>query len=142
MDFLGENRLKIVEYCDELKAKVDVCVETCIAAHHQDKEKVARINQVRADWLKEIDERENFNLTELEKRGDKNLQLKDEELFKKFIFEFEVHNGKEIVDLRMLAIETFIAPGKVKCFQTAIYDFSNYRKAKVEIFFFFLALSL
>jgi hypothetical protein len=114
MNFLGANRLRIVEYFDELKAKVDVCVETFIAANYQDKEKVAEINEVRTEWLKEIDECEKFNLIELEKCEEKNSQLQDEQLFKKLIFEFEVSEGKELTDSRLIAIDTYITPGKIK----------------------------
>jgi hypothetical protein len=108
-----------------LKAKVDVCVETFIAAHHQDKEQVAKINKVRTEWLKEIDECENYNLIELKKRLDYNLELEDEELFKKFIFEFEVSEGNELIDLRLIAMDTFMRPGKVKCFQRAMKVFGK-----------------
>jgi hypothetical protein len=120
MNFLGANRLRIVQYFDELKAKVDVCVETCIAAHHQDKERERKINQVRANWFKAIDEREKLNLSELEEHGDKCMKLEDEELFKKFMFEFEVHGGTELIDLRIIAINAYMAPGKVECFQIAM----------------------
>jgi hypothetical protein len=120
MYFLGANRLRIVEYFDELKAKVDICVETFIAANYQDKEKVAKTNEVRTEWLKEIDECEKFNLIELKKREDKNSQLQDEQLFKKLIFEFELSEGKELIDLRLISIDTYIKPGKIKCFQIAL----------------------
>jgi hypothetical protein len=117
MNFLGANRLRIVEYFDKLKAKVDVCVETFIAVHHQEKELETRLNQVRAEWLEEIAECEKFNLSELE---DKELKLEDEDLFKRFIFEFKVAKTEELIDMRLIAIDTYIPPGKVECFQAAM----------------------
>jgi hypothetical protein len=133
MNFLGANRLRIVQYFDELKAKVDDCVETFIAANHQNKEQVAEINDVRTEWLKEIDQCERFNLTELEKCEEKNSKMQDEKLFKKLIFEFEVSNAKElimlrfgvserkvIIKLRLIAIDTNITPGQIECFQIAM----------------------
>jgi hypothetical protein len=118
MNYIGANRLKIAHYFDGLKSKVDICVENFIAAHHQDKEQETKINQVRTGWLKEIDECEKFNLAVLEEREDKHLELDDEALFKKFIFEFEVSEGKELTDLRLIAIDEYLSPGKVECFQT------------------------
>jgi hypothetical protein len=117
MIFLGANRLRIDENTKDLKAKVDVSVETYIAAHHQDKKRETRINRVRAEWFEAIDNCEQFNLTELEKREDKNLKLEDEQLFKRFIFEFKVADEKELINLRLIAIDKYITPGKVECFQ-------------------------
>jgi hypothetical protein len=129
MNFLGANRLRIVEYFDELKAKVDICVETFIAANYHDKEKVAKINEVRTEWLNEIDDCENFNLIELKKCEEKNLQLPDEQLFKKLIFEFEVPKGEALIDSRLIAIDTYITPGKIKCFQIAMKVIGKYINA-------------
>jgi hypothetical protein len=56
-------------------------------------------------------------LAVLEEREDKHLELDDEALFKKFIFEFEVSEGKELIDLRLIAIDEYLSPGKVECFQ-------------------------
>jgi hypothetical protein len=120
MIFLGVNRLRIVEYFDELKAKVDVCVEIFIAANHQDNEKVTRINAARTEWFKAIDECEKFNLAELQNCENKNIKLEDEDLFKKFIFEFEMYGGQELIDLRLVSLDTYISPGKIECFKAAI----------------------
>jgi methionine-rich copper-binding protein CopC len=138
MSFLGENRIRIAEYFDDLKAKLDVCVETCIAANHQDQETVARINKVRSEWLKEIDECEKFNLAKLEEREDKSLKLEDEDLFKKIVFEFELPEGKEVVDLRIISIDTHMTPGKIECFKIAMkvankeIEFSDFQKNCLE----------
>jgi hypothetical protein len=57
----------------------------------------------------------------LEKCEDtKNLKLEDKELFKKFIFEFELSEGKKLIDMRLIAIDTFITPAKVECFRVAM----------------------
>jgi hypothetical protein len=74
---------------------------------------------VRTEWFKQIDECEKFNLVELKKRVDKNLKLEDKELFKKFMFEFEVSEGNELIDLRLIAIDTYITTQKIECFQIA-----------------------
>jgi hypothetical protein len=125
MTFLGANRLRIVEYFDELKAKVDVCVETLIAVNHQNSQQETRINQARADWFAEIDESEKFDLAELENRKDKNTKLENEELFKKFMFEFTVTMGGDLTDLRIISINTYITPGQIECFQVVMNIFNR-----------------
>jgi hypothetical protein len=117
MSSLGVSRLRIVKYFDDLKTTVDECVETFIAANHLDKKLETEINQVRAGWLSEIDESEKFNLTELQKREDKHSKLEDEVLFKKFMFAFELPEGEELIDLRIVAIDEYASRGKVECLQ-------------------------
>jgi hypothetical protein len=144
---LGANRYNIVEYFDYLKNKVDRCVELFIAAHYQDCEKEAKINQTRTEWLKEIDECEQFNLSELEKCKDNHLMLKDNELFKKFIFEFELSGEQELFDLRLVAIDTYLSPMKVHCFQTLMklvdkaIEFSMFNLNLLEKLFLMVEIS-
>jgi hypothetical protein len=88
--------------------------------HIFDTEKETQINQVRAEWLTEIDKCEKFNLTELENREDKYSELEGEKLFKKFMFEFTVCKGKSLSDFRLIAIDKYFSSEKVECFQIAM----------------------
>jgi hypothetical protein len=111
---LSETR---VDHFDDLRNKVDVCVETFIANHYSDTLKETQINQIRIEWLNEIDECEQLNLAELEHRKDKHNKLNDEVLFKKFMFDFEVSEGEELINLRLVVIDAYLSSGKVECFQ-------------------------
>jgi hypothetical protein len=117
---LGANRLRIVGYFDDLKNKVDVCVETFIADSYYSERKESKINQIRIEWVKEIDECEKFNLAELEKHENRHVKLDDEVLFKKFMFVFEFSCDPfylSLINLRLVVIDAYLSPGKVECFQ-------------------------
>jgi hypothetical protein len=121
MGSLSENRLRIVKYFDDLKNKVDINFQSLNNAYYLGNKQETNISQVNAEWekaIEEIDTCAEFNLNELEKRTtDKHVKLNDELLFKKIIFEFEVTMGKDI-DMRLIAIDTYITPGEVECFKS------------------------
>jgi hypothetical protein len=119
MNFLGSNRLIIVEYNYNLKAKIDAIVETCIAANHEDEEREARVNQARAEWFKAIDEFEKYNLAELDQREDKHLKLEREVLFKKVIFGLRLEEAEELVDFCFTTTDA-LSFGVVECFRVSM----------------------
>jgi hypothetical protein len=70
---LGENKLKIINYYDQLKARVDLYVELYTNHNRFNSERVDKVNAAREQWFNEHDNCLRFNIDELEKRVDKNL---------------------------------------------------------------------
>jgi hypothetical protein len=88
--FLRPNRLRIADYFSELKATLDIHVETYIAENQHDRIGIDKLNKAREEWFKEADECEASNLAEeLEQREDRDLELDDEKLLTRFCFIFE-----------------------------------------------------
>jgi HSP90 family molecular chaperone len=72
--FFRQNRLRTANYSSELKATIDIHVETYIAENQHDQATIDKINKAREEWIKEVDECEVSNLAELEKREDRDLE--------------------------------------------------------------------
>jgi hypothetical protein len=118
--FFGQNRLRIANYSTELKATIDVLVETYIAENQHDQAGIDKINTAREEWLKEVDKCEVDNLAELEKHKDRDLELQDEKLLKRFCFIFEFFG--DVLETgcftwRFVSTDTYLRPGQIACFQ-------------------------
>jgi hypothetical protein len=118
--FFGRNRLRIANYSSELKATIDIHVETYIAGNRHNQPYVDEANKAREEWVKEIDECEVDNLARLEKREDRELELEDEKLLKRFCFVFEFH--LRVIEAgcfasplawRLISTDTFMSPDRL-----------------------------
>jgi hypothetical protein len=121
--FLGKNRLRIVDYFSDLKATVDIHVETYIAENQHDQPGIDKLNKAREGWFKEADECETINLVELENHEDRDLNLDDMELLKRFCFIFEFYG--DVLETgcftwRFVSTDTHINPSQLDCFQMMI----------------------
>jgi hypothetical protein len=121
--FLRTNRLRIADYFSDLKATVDVHVETFISENQHDRAGIDKLNKAREEWFMEADECEASNLAELEKRENRDLELDDEKLLKRFCFIFEFHGDVLQTDCftwRFVSTDTYMTPGQIACFQAMI----------------------
>jgi hypothetical protein len=126
--FYGRNRLRIADYSSELKATIDIHVETYIEKNHHYQLQVDKANKAREEWVKEIDECEVDNLAELEKRKDRDLDLEDETLLKRFCFVFKfrsyyVHETGSFtwpLAWRLISTDKFMSPDQIACIQMMI----------------------
>jgi hypothetical protein len=121
--FLGKNRLQIADYFSELKATVDIHVETYIAENQHDRTEIDKLNKAREGWFKEADECEESNLAELERRENKDLNLDDKELLKRFCFIFEFHGNvleTGCFTWHFVSTDTYMSPVQIACFQAMI----------------------
>jgi hypothetical protein len=123
--FFNKNRLRIANYLSELKTTVDIYVETYIAENQHDQAGIDKLNKAREEWFNEADECEASNLAELEQREDRDLELDDEKLIKRFCFIFEFYG--DVLETgcftwRFVSTDTYMSPGQIACFQ-AMIDF-------------------
>jgi hypothetical protein len=121
--FLGRNRLRIADYSSELKTTVDTHVETYIAENQHDQPGIDKLNKAREEWFKEADECEASNIAELAKREDRDLELNDEKLLKRFCFIFEFHG--DVLETgcftwRFVSTNMYMSPHQIACFQMMI----------------------
>jgi hypothetical protein len=121
--FLRTNRLRIADYFSDLKATVDVHVETFISENQHDRAGIDKLNKAREEWFKEADECESSNLAELEKRKDRDLELDDENLLKRFCFVFEFEG--DVLETgcftwRFFSTDIYMSPSQIACFQVMI----------------------
>jgi hypothetical protein len=119
----GENKLKIINYYDELKARVDLYVELYTNHNRFNSERVDKVNAAREQWFNEHDKCLKFNIDKLEKREDKHLLLEEKELFKRFCFIFQVpgdvlFSGR--FTWRFISTDMYLSPGQIVCFETAL----------------------
>jgi hypothetical protein len=138
--FFGRNRLRIADFSSELKATIDIHVETYIAENQHDQPQVDKANKAREEWVKEIDECEVDNLAELEKREDRDMDLEDETLLKRFCFVFKfrsyVHETGSFtwpLAWRLISTDKFMSPDQIACIQVMIEcaEFYSYRSESV-----------
>ena len=61
------NKLRIIKYFDDLRAKVDLLVELYNIDNRHNQQRVDEMNTAREQWLKEIDECLAFNIAEYNK---------------------------------------------------------------------------
>jgi hypothetical protein len=121
--FLGQNRLRITDYFSELKATVNALVETYIVENQHDQAAVDKLNKARKGWFKEADECEASDLAEFEKREDRDLELEEEKLLKRFCFSFEFQG--DVLETgcftwRFVSTDIYMSPGQIACFQVMI----------------------
>jgi hypothetical protein len=121
------NKLKIVDYFDDLKNKIDLLVEIFINDNQHDQARIDEINKAREEWIKEADECQAFNLAELEKNKRKDEQITDEELFKRHCFLI-----KSCADLqtgcftgRFISTDVYLRPGQIECYEKLLGFASN-----------------
>jgi hypothetical protein len=123
MSSLFGNRLRIANHSSEVKASIDALVATHVADNQNDQTEIDKINKLREEWLKEVDECEAHNMADVEKRDDKDLELTNAELFKRFCFVFEF-NG-DVTETgrftgRFISTDTYLSPNQVACFQVVV----------------------
>jgi hypothetical protein len=125
--YFMRNRLKIANYSSELKARIDIQVETYIAENQNEHADIDKANKAREEWIKELHECEVENLAELEKREDRDTDLDYEQLLKRFCFIFEFH--AHVVDTgcytsplawRFISTDIYISQEQIGCFQVMI----------------------
>jgi hypothetical protein len=136
---LGENKLKIINYYDQLKARVDLYVELYTYYNRLNSERVNKVNAAREQWFNEHDTCLKFNFDELEKRDDKNLLLEEKQLFKRFCFIFQVHGNvlhSGRFTWRFISTDMYLSPGQIVCFETAlIFNKIDYNLLKTDLFY-------
>jgi hypothetical protein len=138
--FFGRNRLRIADYSSELKATIDIHVETYIAENQHDQPKVDEANKAREEWVREIDQCEVDNLAKLEKRKDRDLDLEDETLLKRFcfVFEFKTYVSNETICFtpplawRFISTDTLMSPDQIACIQVMIECAEFYSSCRSE----------
>jgi hypothetical protein len=121
--YFSTNRLRISDYFSELKATVDALVEIYIAGNQHDQAAVEMLNKAREDWFIEADECEAFNLAELENLDDRDLELSDKKLLKRFCFIFEFHG--DVLETgcftwRFVSTDKYVSPSQIARFQVMI----------------------
>jgi hypothetical protein len=121
--YLGKNRLQIAEYFSELKATVDIHVETYIAENQLDRAEIDKLNNAREGWFKEANECEASNLAELEKREDRDLNLTDKKLLKRFGFIFKFYG--DVIETgcfiwRFVSTDKYLSPRQIASFQVMV----------------------
>jgi hypothetical protein len=126
--YLGENKLKILNYYDELKTRVDLYVELYTYHNRFNSERINKVNAAREQWFNEHDTCLKFNIDELEKREDKHMLLEERELFKRFCFIFQVygdvfHSGR--FTWRFISTDMFLSPGQIACLEAALFFNQN-----------------
>jgi hypothetical protein len=117
---IATNRLRIVDYFDDLKNKIDLLVEIYISDNQHDQARVDEINKAREKWVKEADECQAYNLAELEKNERKDELVTDEELFKRFCFLVHSHADVKTTGCfkgRFISTDVYLRPGQIECFQ-------------------------
>jgi hypothetical protein len=98
-------------------------VETYISENQHDQATIDKINKAREEWIKEVDECELSNLAELEKREDRDLELEEDNLLKRFCFIFEYPGDvlqTQCFTWRFVSTDTFISPRQIACFQLMV----------------------
>jgi hypothetical protein len=118
--FEATNKLKIVDYFDNLKNKIDLLVEIFISDNQHDQAGVDEINEAREGWIKEVNECQAHNLAKLEENEDKDSLIADEELFERFCFLINLHADLKTTDSftgRFISTDAYLRPGQIECFQ-------------------------
>jgi hypothetical protein len=114
------NKLRIVDYFDDLKNKIDLLVEFYISDNQHDLAGIDEINKARETWIKEADECQDHNLTELEENENKDSLIQDEELFKRFCFLINSNADLQTTGCftgHFISTDVYLRPGQVECFQ-------------------------
>jgi hypothetical protein len=121
--FFMKNRTRIADYFSEFKTTVDTLVETYIAENQHDQAGIDKLKKTRERWFREVDECEASNLAELEKSEDRDLDLEDGKLLKRFCFLFEFHG--DVLETgcftwRFVSTDRYVSPSQIACFQAMI----------------------
>jgi hypothetical protein len=130
------NKLRIINYFEDLKSKVDLQVELYILDNRHYQAAVDEINSVREKWLQEIKDCEEFNISECVESGAKSSKNDDEFLFKRFCFLIEfngdvLQTGRFIY--RLISTDKYLRPGQIECFEV-ILKFTNLNTAPKNAF--------
>jgi hypothetical protein len=113
-------KLKIVNYFDDLKNKIDLLVEIFISDNQHDPAAINEINKAREEWIKETDECQAHNLAELEKNENIDELITDEQLFKRFCFLVCSNADLQTTGCftgRFISTDVYLRPGQIECFQ-------------------------
>jgi hypothetical protein len=115
-----QNRLRTANYSSELKATIDILVETYLAKNQHNQAETDKLNKAREEWIKEVDECEESNLAELENSENRDLMQGDDNLLKRFCFIFEYRG--DVLETgcfmwRFISTDTFLSPSQIACFQ-------------------------
>jgi hypothetical protein len=81
------------------------------------------LNKAREDWFIEADECEKSNLVELDNLDDRDLELADKKLLKRFCFIFEFHG--DVLETgcftwRFVSTDRYVSSSQIACFQVMI----------------------
>jgi hypothetical protein len=118
--FKATNKLRISNYFDDLKNKIDLLVEIYINDNQHDPTGVDEINKVREEWIKEADECQAHNLAELEQNENKDELITDDQLFKRFCFfiysSVDLHTS-DFFTQSFISTDVYLRPGQIECFQ-------------------------
>jgi hypothetical protein len=125
--------LKIVDYFDNLKNKIDLLVEIFINDNQHDQVCIDEINKAREEWVKESDECQAYNLTELEENENQDEPIADEQLFKRSCFIIHLNVDFQTTGCftgRFISTDMYLRPGQIECFQELLkfkfdYDYKQ-----------------
>jgi hypothetical protein len=120
-DFLkAANKLKIVNYFDDLINKINLLVEIYICDNKYDQICIDEINKAREEWITEMNECQDHNLAELEKNEKNDELIADEQLFKRHCFFINlsaVFHTSGCFTGRFISTDVYLRPGQIECFQ-------------------------
>jgi hypothetical protein len=127
----SENKMKIVEYFDDLKNKIDLLVEIYISDNQRDQARIDEINKAREEWIKEVDECQAQNLVKLEENDHKDELITDEQLFKRYcflIYSYADLKTSGCFTGRFISTDLYLKLGQIECFQELLKFTSSENK--------------
>jgi hypothetical protein len=121
------NKLKIINYFDDLVSKIDRFVELYTADNQHNQAIVDATNKARREWLKEIDACLRFNISQCRENEEGKPPIEDSELFKCFCFLIELM-GDVLTSgrftWRLVSTDMYLRPGQIEIFQEVL-KFTN-----------------
>jgi ABC-type Zn uptake system ZnuABC Zn-binding protein ZnuA len=112
---IAANKLKIVDYFDDLKNKIGLLVEIYISDNQHDPTDIDEINKARDEWIKEVNECQAYNLAKLKENEDKDELITDQQLFVCFCLYSYI--GTRTCKQEATSTDVYLRPGQIKRFQ-------------------------
>jgi hypothetical protein len=117
---ITSNKLRIADYFDNLKNKIDLLVEIYISDNQHDQVCIDEINKAREGWIKEADWCQAYNLGALEMNENKDELITEDQLFKRFCFfiysDVDLYTS-DFFTQSFISTDVYLRPGQIECFQ-------------------------